>query len=96
MRSNSLREEFENVAMLHYAGSSGGEQPRRRDLAVLAPVAEGGFSPLHGVAERTLGNVVSRFDPWIPYEGKQALGMIEKEPCQCTDLSLGAVQMTFG
>lgn len=95
MRSNSLGEEFENVAMLHYAGSSRSEQARGCNLAVLAPVAEGGFSPLHGIADGALGNVVGRFDPWIPYEGKQALGVIEKEPCQCTDLSVGAVQVAF-
>lgn len=95
MKSNSIRKEFEDVALLRHARSSGSEQARGCELAVLAPVPEGGFAPLYGVAERALGNVVSRFDPWIPYKGKQSLGMVEKEPSQCTDFSVGAVQMAF-
>ena len=95
MQSNSLRKEFEHVALLHHAGSSGSEQARGCQLAVLAPVPERGFAPLYRVAERTLGNVVGRLDPWIFYKGKQTLGMVEEEPSQCTDLSVGAVHMAF-
>ena len=95
MKSNSIRKEFEDVALLRHARSSGSEQARGCELAVLAPVPEGGFAPLYGVAERALGNVVGRLDPWIPYKGKQSLGMVEKEPSQCTDFSVGAVQMAF-
>jgi len=70
MQSNSLRKEFENVAPLHHTRSSRSEQARSCELSVLAPVPKGGLGPLHRVAERTLGNVVGRFDPWIPYKGK--------------------------
>src|SRR3989304_3523715 len=95
MQANSLRKEFEDIALLPFARSSRGKKRSRCDFSLFAPVPEGGLAPLHCHSEWAFGNIVGRIDAWMPYEGKQALSLREEKASKCAHLAVGAVDVLF-
>jgi hypothetical protein len=62
---------IQRSSILHSARTSHGEQASNRDFTLGAAASEADLAPLYGATQRSLSDVIGRFDAFVAQEGEE-------------------------